>query len=246
MSKIYQNNIVAFIDILGFKEFLKVEDKAEKILELLSRLKQLEKGESNISMQRNGQITEFVIEPVVTCFSDNIVISLSEDHLSGFITWGHVVVEFVNRIQWMAMSALQEGLLIRGGMTIGSLYHKNGMVFGPGFIESHYLESKVAIYPRIIAARSLVDCLRKNGSGAPDYFFQDVDGIFSLDYLTSMIPRINDKEIEEVTNVIKANISKFGDVKTLKELAKWQWFQRSFNSSLQAAKFDLNIIKQNT
>ncbi|MFD6440909.1 hypothetical protein ACFWDG_14065 [Peribacillus sp. NPDC060186] len=42
------------------------------------------------------------------------------------------------------------GIMIRGGLTTGKLYHKGSISFGPAFVAAYHLESKVAKYPRII------------------------------------------------------------------------------------------------
>lgn len=42
------------------------------------------------------------------------------------------------------------GLLIRGGLTVGELYHDENIVYGPAMIRAYEMENKMAIYPRII------------------------------------------------------------------------------------------------
>lgn len=42
-------------------------------------------------------------------------------------------------------------VLLRGGITIGDLYHDGSIVYGSAMNEAYLLESKKAKYPRIIA-----------------------------------------------------------------------------------------------
>ena len=54
----------------------------------------------------------------------------------------------------------EKGILFRGGLTIGNLIHnENGTVFGQGLIEAYQLESKNAIFPRIILSDKLIQQL---------------------------------------------------------------------------------------
>lgn len=77
-------------------------------------------------------------------------------------------------------------MLIRGGITIGKIIHNEEMVFGPGINRAYELESKYAIYPRII-----FDQIHFKG----DSFYptrsilrqveitEDDDGLFFINYM---------------------------------------------------------------
>lgn len=43
-----------------------------------------------------------------------------------------------------------KGILFRGAVVIGDLYNDKIIIFGPAMLEAYELESKKAIYPRII------------------------------------------------------------------------------------------------
>lgn len=42
------------------------------------------------------------------------------------------------------------GILIRGGIAIGPLYHSGQIVYGPAMNQAYLLESVYAVYPHII------------------------------------------------------------------------------------------------
>ncbi|MDZ4752842.1 MAG: hypothetical protein SGI87_14595 [Flavobacteriales bacterium] len=46
------------------------------------------------------------------------------------------------------------GILVRGSITIGQLYHENNEIFGPALIRAHKIE-QTACYPRIVIDREL-------------------------------------------------------------------------------------------
>lgn len=46
------------------------------------------------------------------------------------------------------------GMLVRGGLSIGKLNHEeNGALFGPAMSEACTLESKFAVYPRVVISQ---------------------------------------------------------------------------------------------
>ena len=47
---------------------------------------------------------------------------------------------------------MSKGILLRGGITVGQLCHKDNIVYGPAMVEAYELESKSAIYPRVIVS----------------------------------------------------------------------------------------------
>jgi hypothetical protein len=44
------------------------------------------------------------------------------------------------------------GIVCRGGIAKGQLIHNHISIFGQAFIDAHNLESKLAIFPRVIIA----------------------------------------------------------------------------------------------
>ncbi|MCX7124872.1 MAG: hypothetical protein NTU49_03790 [Gammaproteobacteria bacterium] len=56
MSEIYKKNLVAYIDLLGFKDAALNQEKADEILKILKGFKSSEKNGST-SVEKTGQIT---------------------------------------------------------------------------------------------------------------------------------------------------------------------------------------------
>jgi len=81
-------------------------------------------------------------DPQVTQFSDCLAISTRADHEGK--SW------LISSLGFISMSLLHQGFLLRGGLTIGELYHQGTMVFGPALLKAYELESRCSIYPRII------------------------------------------------------------------------------------------------
>lgn len=231
MSKIYKEHVIAFVDLLGFKEALDSNEMAEKILSILQKFKNGENPTSNSTLMINGQIHEIGIKPAITAFSDHLVISFSEEKLRGEISWRHAVIEILNIAQQLATIIIAEGFLLRGGITKGKLYHENGVVFGEALVEAYHLESSIANNPRIVASRKLYDCFQEDRNGwAYECFFQDEDGMYCLDYLPAMLSVTTDDVRKKFPLLIQENIKKLeGDHKKIKEYKKWRWFETYYN-----------------
>lgn len=152
----YQEHIICFVDLLGFSEAsYDNETTKHQILNLLTSLASF-RGDFgiNTSPEEHGHST--TIRPAISTFSDHIIMSyptknLKEHHIDNMMTMSFLQ----KRIGIIANKAIPEGFLLRGGITIGNLYHNQGVVFGEGLIDAYNLESKIAFYPRIIIAEKL-------------------------------------------------------------------------------------------
>ncbi|UOY08909.1 hypothetical protein L0P88_10225 [Muricauda sp. SCSIO 64092] len=181
---IYEERACLFLDILGFSEHvrqstdknnLEVTSKAREISELLNLLpiKMRSIGESN----RNRRITQF---------SDSIVVSFALSDKNAF-------VELLDDIMRIIINFILKGYLVRGGISYGKLFHNDNLVFGPAMITAYELESRIAIYPRVIFDKELVDTLIQNGDTdlkslllndvESSYFWkEDFDGKYYLNF----------------------------------------------------------------
>ncbi len=140
IESLYEKRIVAFIDILGFEALIKDSEnnrnnqkKVNTALDIVYSIKEY------FADDEYGTITGMK----VMTFSDSIVISLPLDKKDAlFLMLIHVI-----RLQ---LKLGFVGVVVRGGIAIGDLYHDNKKVFGPALIEAYKLESQIAIYPRVI------------------------------------------------------------------------------------------------
>lgn len=165
----YERRIVAFIDILGFREIVKQSEKdTTKIQLLYSVLEFLKDWETSekwnlkfIEIEESAQmkgIEKFDIRGKTnsTAFSDSIVISVKTDN-----DVNEMVSTLVSNLANIGSILMEKGILFRGGMTIGNVIHKeNGTVFGQGLIDAYSLETKAALYPRIILSDELLKELK--------------------------------------------------------------------------------------
>lgn len=97
-----------------------------------------------------------------------------------------------------------EGILIRGGITVGQVARSYGQLFGPGVVRAYELESKVARFPRVVVGEEVLDELSNNPrlwvhdqetdtKAAKDLLRRDFDGGWFVDYLRSIEGELDDR-----------------------------------------------------
>lgn len=168
----YSTRVVVFMDILGFKDMVLDPKKKDTLFYAMNYSKWI--GDSNYS----GPLKEDDLGKEVTVFSDSIVISYDAE------TQGQVFFILLDIIR-VQLDLANKGIILRGGVSIGELYHNRETVFGPAMIKAYELESKNAIYPRIILDEKLLEYACENPSN-------EHNGEQELDYICSLIERDND------------------------------------------------------
>lgn len=239
MSNRYQTRIVAFVDIMGFKE--KVDksvtdnDMADNIHHALNRILDLKK--------RNDEDTKqgYNISDIrITTFSDSAVISYPLIEESGNMFY--ILLDLIH----LQIDLLQNDVLLRGGISIGKVYHDGDIVYGPAMNEAYYLESEIANYPRIIVNHDdLIEGIAKTCSDHNDIEEEcksigillqkdKEDGLWYLDYL-SQCGELDYPEIDyiyllkRIRQVIVKGLCH--DVKKVRE--KYKWLRKYFNYVLK-------------
>lgn len=143
---------VAYIDILGFKEMV-MQDSHLPVLALRFIKKFINIFyNSNNEKYKNDDIDDDII-PKATMFSDSIVISQSINEVDF-----PLFIELIAELQY---GLFVKGILIRGGISYGKLYHDENYLFGKGLINAYLFESKYADYPRILVDTDLINEIHK-------------------------------------------------------------------------------------
>lgn len=227
---IYEDRIVCFLDILGFKNIIndaasnkKVESQYEisDIINILDIMKKYLKIESNESRE-------------VTQFSDCIVISFLENDRSGVF---YILLDLLHLI----MELLSNKIIVRGAITKGKLLHNKDLVFGPALVKAYELESTVAIYPRIILGNEILlsGAMNHNYDSSSteelesiwDIISKDADGMFYIDYFNSAQSELNhpeDQMPKYLTN-LKEFIETSIESSNYSIKIKYMWMANKFN-----------------
>lgn len=166
---IIEKSYCIFLDLLGFSsDVLKncANNHAQEHL-------------SNLLMALNGAMSKFEYnyDYGMKVFTDNIVIGMPLKKITELSSWcpedeindyggyasGDILSEIyeqyfnniIDKVIFYQMEMILNGFFVRGGWSSGSLYMDSNIVYGDALIYSYELESKKAIYPRIILSDDL-------------------------------------------------------------------------------------------
>uniref|UniRef100_E6Q0P3 Guanylate cyclase domain-containing protein n=1 Tax=mine drainage metagenome TaxID=410659 RepID=E6Q0P3_9ZZZZ len=228
--KPYELRLVAFIDILGFKNIVqgtKDERRLKSVLRAIDRLRELSEDVESSSKQ-------------VSQFSDSIVISYPvRERASVFYLLLDIAMAVLDLVYW--------GFAVRGGVTIGPLIHDEKHLLGQGLIDAYEMEAKHAKYPRVLVDPKLLKLARifhapqnspdDEAGYVRDLLREDEDNRFFLDY-TSWNAYFGlhgdvdgyDDYLTSISKMVKAQLkSKDASVRE-----KGLWLQRLYIDALDA------------
>jgi len=241
----YEKRIVAFIDILGFKDLVKQSEGDNSVLSkidtLLNYFFAWGTGRQNEwdyrfiqyepDVQKNKSL--YVVPNVrCTCFSDSLVVSIPYDS-------SHLHQHFsvlVSNLAHIGSKFIQAGIPIRGGIAVGNLVHDTkGVIYGPAMIEAYQLEENVSIYPRIILSQKLIEELQfSTSSSVVDYPYHKFITRFDDGCVGFTQVKFFEYQQKEFSNDIKRVkcqlIDKLDEhLCNLAVFAKYRWLTTEFN-----------------
>lgn len=194
----YEDRIVCFLDLLGFKN--EVACTAQKdVQDKLTRVERLEGLLVGLRQIVEGDKEKLFSGRVVTQFSDSIVFSFPA------YAEGAVFNAIVNILK-VQVYLIKNGYLCRGGVARGELVHTPEMLFGPAMLKAYELESKLAVYPRVIfddeilntgvVSRVGYDSSLSEQRKLLDLLGKDLDGMYYTNYVTGAEFLINDTDLD--------------------------------------------------
>ncbi len=129
---------------------------------------------------------------------------------------------------------LMRGFFVRGGIAHGLAAHRGGTVVGPAVLAAHDIESKAAVYPRIVVEDDVASGLLKIASkpNSTATIRRGEDGLYFLDVLTTLGLR-NDGGVvlRRAKKLIEKRLAK---PQSLDIDAKWRWLAAQYNRALRS------------
>lgn len=186
--------IVAWIDILGFKEQIRDARTTEEFQAVFRRLRMVHDEFDHASgstepgqEERNTQLGRRII-----ALSDGLVIvqNLEEDSpLSEMLSFSDQVGYFLGFIQLAHARCAASGIFLRGGISVGDFWFEHDVLLSPALVRAYEIETRLARYPVILLERSLADEVeaRKTESGyeedSDEYsrYFEECDWLVEAD-----------------------------------------------------------------
>ncbi len=238
MSSIYTEKWVLFLDILGFEAIInnkedgykESEEFAEIVLQVFNRILEHSDAYKEHELFKKTSISQF---------SDTFIISADD----------------LNHITFLAsqlmMLFLACGLLSRGAITYGKVFHNGSQFIGPAITRAYNLEKSKALYPRVIIDPECEDSsgkililkvfhhLHKDSDG---YLYVNFLNIFNLndDYHSNSMT--NYKEIYKMLHgddpdCIMSNINALYEKhKNTKHRGKYTWLKQKADEFVQNTK----------
>lgn len=233
----YENRVVAFLDILGFKEWIKKSTNEQYFKVIKEAMDYI----ANVRDERyHGSFSDIEAGyKEVSVFSDSIVISYSQSVEGGLF---YILMDLV----YICVTLNQKGIFLRGGVTYGKLYHKNHECFGPAMIEAYKIEQNLAKYPRVVvdvpAIQHGIDV--HGDANTPEQEIEYLaellgkdkrDNLYYLDYL------YQDQEMDDpnyyyyilydIKNKVIENLELTQSNK--KVFKKYRWFAKYYNDTIK-------------
>lgn len=199
----YELAIVTFLDILGFRDLV---DKAEA-QEVNAKLEAVERFTRPI-LTPPTEDPEETYEPFIRQFSDTFVrIRRVRTKLNQRQPIGLVFHELLDLVHAQG-ELIREGVLLRGGISFGRIYASEDRLFGPALVAAYELESKFALYPRIVIDPFLLTEFRKNDLLKAAYHDMEEeeqyirnlihrgdDGIWFIDYIRAVATELDENDM---------------------------------------------------
>lgn len=131
----YQNRITVFYDVLGWRaQILEAGDDPRMVARLAALVRMMCAHVMAPAEREEGAL--------LASFSDNVVFSVP--YSPERLPW---TLRSVAVIQF---GVAMMGFWVRGGLTVGQLYHDEHIVFGPALNRAYEIESIQARYPRVV------------------------------------------------------------------------------------------------
>lgn len=243
MQKIkFEERAVAFLDILGFTDFISKAEKPES-----EEYKSLCNLQAVIEMEIEAKEFHPRLKPDCKFFSDSVILSAVVDKNN----YDGLVGVTIKTIQ-IAHQLLHMGILMRGGIAVGTVSHSESNIYGTGYINAYETESKLAVTPRILLHKSAEIILNEEGMysggqirGLSTYIKEGehwiVDTLHPHEtYIPSEAQNIP-KLFEGYRNKIIENLQRHPLGSSVR--SKWEWMAEFFNWKLKE-RSELSGVKQ--
>lgn len=225
--------VVASVDILGAKELI-TNGKGFEIIH-----KEYQRTIDKFNEDENNRKYDIGVK----IFSDNILFYLKvpqyKDQSANFKNRSLHIMKLSASIKFFQNCLLLQNILVRGGITYGEFFVDDVMVWGKALIRAYELESKVAIYPRIILDplieldRSIfINSLETEN----DSICKDFDGLEFLNFISTIIK--TSKDFTRIYDNIEREIERKKSNDNI--VQKYMWLKNTLDKNINEYKENPN------
>lgn len=232
----YQRSLVTYIDVLGFRDIIrtKTPNDISRSIRIVRESVQPKRFKTPIPGLRDDEYLNF---------SDLTIIWTPLTPNGQLDRLGCVHSQILRMVHAQASLLFDEGILLRGGITVGDVARSYGQLFGPAVVRGYDLENKVARFPRIVVGEEVFEELATNPNlwvhdketdtrGLKTLLHKDFDGEWFVDYLRVIEEELDDRS--EYPSCLKRH-EEFIDQgladyrQSVSILAKFKWLREYHN-----------------
>lgn len=206
---------LCYFDVLGTKSRIHTDiNGALKNLYAISKAI----DQSSYIELKDGKVVPVDEKLTVRVFTDNFLIAKEIEENS--FTEVNMVFLAVGRA--IIKSLFENGILIRGAVTVGDMHIDDVTILGPALLDAYRIEANSCIYPRIIADQSVIDTIPNVATPTREfisYFFKDYDGAICFNYLLFVVPEYFERNVGSLIQRLEND----RDRSSLKEKLKYDW-----------------------
>jgi hypothetical protein len=231
----FENRAVAFIDVLGFKSVVDVAVKDdEKLCELKELIGVLQRAVPNLDGTVDPCVPRDLI-PKHIYISDSIVLSapLESDKQPSYRGLSTLVM----RVIQISHILLSKGYLIRGGISVGQVWHTDSNIVGTAYQEAYQIETRTHV-PRVELSQGAKELWNRTEGSANtmclDYKSHFMVNVLHDYYIQDTSHGAAERAFEKYSRVIKESLEE--DHPESIEY-KWWWFKQYLESEVARNEF---------
>ena len=158
-------HIVAWVDLLGFREQVRRADTPEKFQAVYRRMREVheEFQKDTATIEPDQAELNAGMGKTIVALSDGLVIALNlEDDVpvAGVSSLYERIGSFLESLRLAQARCASVGNLVRGGVALGYFWFQDDIMLSPALVEAYELETTLACNPVIILKRELAEGVR--------------------------------------------------------------------------------------
>lgn len=219
----YDDYYVAFLDILGFKEIIKTKT-CEEIYSVFNFIKKDIRAYFSVNCEDISAFDDVKYKII----SDSIVVYIKSSIDNAFFA----LLYTCQKLQ-VNLLCQETPVLLRGGISKGSLFVQDDIIYGESLTNAYIIENSVAIYPRIVFEKSLLDEGIKNCKKISPtinklnslFYLRESDELFFINFMPfSLFADIN-TTFDFVDNILKGCQEYINSDYDLSIRSKYMWLK---------------------
>lgn len=228
-------HLIAYIDLLGTTDSIQ-KNGDDDLLQLLHR-------QYEAALYLTKQENEFWGRLKVKIFSDNVLFCIEIRDDFNLLSTYNLLSAF---LKFYLRGFVEQGILFRGGITVGDVYIDDLMVWGTGLVEAVYMEEHISVYPRVVIDNDLLSALVPDQTREnmlvqiAQCFFIDTDGLACFDYFEHGSQPLSDIWLELAREHNNTQVEATNNVKVLQ---KRLWFNHYLDIVSARNDYMKNVIE---